>query len=481
MSGIWRKGVVVLAAFAVAWACAIFWWRSADTAPGGMAMLGWLVALPLALLGLLWIVARARRRSGRPQPQADGEAAEEAVADAPVAPPLMVLAEAAWLPWGDGTLAGSLAGLPRPTLHPALCDRDGFPVLAAFDPGLDTVPLEQQFSQGSARRWAPEQLRALALLEPVALELFGDAARLLPRPPKAPERVVAGLRRVERSDRDNAGRVRIVALLPREWDAAQRDACEEWLRGLAAGAGLDPRRSRFEVEMAEGEGAAWPLIAGLHGKVEGDAARDWLLVLAASSLVGPRAVRALESAGKLARYGNPEGLVPGEGAAGLLLAPHGATPAGEIDAGLSLAALRFESVAADGKPREAARASTALLQGVMADGGVEPAAVATVVGDADQRPSRAAEAAVAVVTACPDLDPVDDCPAIGSASGHLGQVAPLALLALAGARARAADAPALVLSVSAKGARAAALVQPAAAAIVAGDVPAAAGTPGLAA
>src|SRR5690606_25789872 len=114
--------------------------------------------------------------------------------------------------------------------------------------------------------------------------------------------------------------------------------------------------------------------------------------------------------------------------------------------------------------RRAARESGDLLAAAMEAGAVSRDDVVMVLSDADQRPSRSVEAAVAASAACPGLDPADDCPALGVASGELGHVAPLALLALASARARDAGAPVLAQSVASMDTRVAALVRPAGAA-----------------
>lgn len=462
VSGVWRTGVVVLAVFAAAWTCAIVWWRVGNVTPGGTGMLVWLLAVPVAILVLLWIVARLRRRKAAraEEPAADAEAEPTTDDAAPRQWPLGILAGEVNLGCGEGAqaLAGRLAELPRPGLHPTLRDRDGLPVLAACSEDLDTTSVADRLPLGPGQRLVEEHLRALALLEPVALELFDAAARLLPPLPQAAERVVAGLRRSEAPPPRESGSVHVVALLPQDMPSSLRTGCDEWLRGLADDAGLDPRRSTFEVTCVSGADEIWQRLGRLVAD-EPAAGADWQLLLAACSSIGERGLHALNTGGRLATAGNVEGLVPGEGAAGLLLRPEGsALPTGDGTVP-ALAAVHAGALEAGSNPRHAARATGNLLGELMGMGDVSRDDIAMVLSDADQRPSRSVEAAVASSAACPELDPAGDCPALGSASGHLGHVAPLALLALASARVRDAEAPVLALSVASAKARTAALVR----------------------
>ena len=468
VSGVWRAGLVVAVVFAAVWACVIAWWRLGEVTPGATRMLVWLVVVPVGILCALWIGARIRRRRAagagqEPEAAAGGEAQAPADAAAPQWPPGILAAAANLGCGGDArALAREPAGLPRPGLHPDLRDRDGLPVLAAFSADLDAAGVADRLGTRPGQRIAEEHLRALALLEPVALELFDAAARLLPAPPAVEERVVAGLRRSVTAAPHESGSVHVVALLPQDMPPALRAECEGWLRGLAADCGLDRRRSTFEVLVEQDAEGTWRRIGRL---IEQAPAADagWQLLLAAASSVGGRGLHALMSAGRLARTGNAEGLVPGEGAAGLLLRPS-TTVRPQADGPVpELASLRSSPLQADASARNAARATGELLAAAMEGAGVGRDDIALVLSDADQRPSRSVEAAVAASAACPELDPVNDCPALGVASGQLGHVGPLALLAVAAERVREAGLPLLALSLASSTTRTAALLRIAAA------------------
>src|SRR5690606_5264192 len=118
------------------------------------------------------------------------------------------------------------------------------------------------------------------------------------------------------------------------------------------------------------------------------AGAQWQLMLASASSIGDRGLHALVSSGRLARANNAEGLVPGEGAAGLLLRPAGAVrPAGPVSAP-EIASLRTAALEAGTPARQAARSSGELLAATMNDAAVVREDVTMVLSDADQRPSR---------------------------------------------------------------------------------------------
>jgi len=453
--------------FAAVWACVIAWWRLGEVTPGAGGILVWLLLVPVAILSALWGVARIRRRRAMAESGSDDSTAtgDSEPGDPPVAQqPLEILSAAASLGCGSDAamLARMLAELPRPRLHPTLRDRDGLPVLAAFSAELDTGPTEARLRSGSGRRLGEEHLRALALLEPVALDLFDAAARLLPPLPEVEERVIAGLRRSVAVQPRDSGGVHVVAMLPQDFPQALRGDCDAWLRELATECGLDPRRSTFEVVVEQDAGGVWRRIGKLLGE-EPEQRADWQLLLAAASSIGERGLHALAAGGRLARSGSPEGLVPGEGAAGLLLRSGAAARAAGEQQAPVLAGLHTSAFDPTISARRAARESGDLLAAAMEAGAVSRDDVAMVISDADQRPSRSVEAAVAASAACPELDPAAAICALGVASGHLGHVAPLALLAIAAERTRDAAAPVLALSVDAPSARAAALLRSAAA------------------
>ncbi|WP_407351265.1 hypothetical protein [Luteimonas sp. R10] len=450
--------------FAVVWLCAILYWRSSGGAPGGGQMLLVLGVLPLGLLAGLWLV-RGRRAAKRRAPEvadtgASGDALETDAGQAH--PPLDCLAGALRLSCGDApdAVLALLQAPPRPGLHPRFRDRDGLPVFAAYCDGLETAAAADAMSrrlqpQGS-RAPEEERLRALALLQPVAEELFDGLALQLPPLPVSEERVVAGLRRRERHEVGEAVRIRV--LLPSAWPQPLRQACGDWLLESALDGGLDARRIALEVLAVQGPEDTWRLLDRL-GTATADE-QSWQLLLACDSAIGERAVHALMSSGRLMDSRRAEGLVPGEAAAGVLLRPPAAAAPASPEPAASMHRVRMSALQSTTPPRAAARATAELITRTLQHAAVEPDAVAMVVSDADQRPSRAVEASAAAATACPELDTATQCGALGVPCGDIGHVAPLALLALAAAQVRASRQPALALAVAAERERAAVVFTP---------------------
>ncbi len=442
-----RALLVAVVVFAVVWLCAIGIWRGTGATPGGMQMALVLGGLPLLLLGALHVARKARRKRADAAADIPATAATDADRRDAISPPSMaVRASAVWLPVAD-TPADALAALVqprRPGLHPTLRDRDGLPVFAAFVAHLDTLMAEELL-----RRHAPgvragdEALRALALLEPVAEALYVETAALLPRVVEADGQVVAGMHHRETAAMRE--RIDVHLLLPAAWPAALREACAAAMQEHAIDCGLPAAQLQVQAMAVVDSREAWarmrPLLEPADVPDGPDRATRWHLLLAADSQVGAQAIRRLESAGLLMGARHQDGLVPGEGAAGVLLqraaGSHGAMAFvhTQVDGETSLASLRA-----------GARATADLLERAMREAGIEPASVGLVLSDADQRTAPAVETAAAVSLACPDLDTAHQCPALGIANGALGIVAPVALLALAAARVQDSAQPLLTLS-----------------------------------
>ncbi|MEZ0469767.1 hypothetical protein [Luteimonas salinilitoris] len=450
--------------FAVVWLCAILYWRSSGGAPGGGQMLLVLGVLPLGLLAGLWLIRR-KRAAHRRQPEATDTVADDDALETDagqVHPPLDCLAGALRLPCGDapGAVLAALQAPPRPGLHPRFRDRDGLPVFAAHVDGLDTEAVADAMARLSpaegSRAPEEERLRALALLQPVAEELFDEVALQLPPLPASEERVVAGLRRREQHDVREAVRIRV--LLPSAWPQPLRQACGDWLLEAALAAGLDARRIALELLAMQGPEDTWRLLDRL-GTTAADE-QSWQLLLACDSAIGERGVQALMSSGRLMDSRRAEGLVPGEAAAGVLLRPPGAPEPMSSEAAVAMHRVRLAALQSTPPPRAAARATAELITRALQHAAIEPDAVAMVVSDADQRPSRAVEASAAAASACPELDTATQCGALGVACGDIGHVAPLALLVLAAAQVRVSQQPVLALAVAAECERAAVAFAP---------------------
>jgi len=479
-----RTGALVLLLFAAVWFAVVLYWQVGDVNPGAGDLALWLLGLPLALLGafllLRWGLRRRAARAATPAVTAGDEEFTSPIDSGPQLDRIVhLLASAAWLRAGAGgaAVAESLAKPERPPLHPWLKDSIGLPVFAAavedLDPAAVEAPLRAALAEPETfeRVFDDESLRALALLDPVAEELL-----LAALPSSSPEIAMAdgSLSHAEptlhphamhhsRSARAPspvamaAAVVRVRLLLPANWTPMARQAAGDWLRVKAAALGFAPQQLQVEVLPATNGNDSWRMLDQLIQVQARDRDDDPQLLLAAHSAIGNASIERLDARRELLVSGHPEGLIPGEGAAGVLLA--GAHVALDPAAPVPLRLHRLLRGQAGGG-RGASRQAAELLQHAMTTAAQPAEAIALVFSDADHRPSRAIEIAGAIAATLPELDPVDDARHLGLACGDLGAVAPLALLAAAAAQAAQSDAPVLAFGLADPRARVALALSP---------------------
>lgn len=482
-----RAGAVIRGFFGVAlvfaavWLVAIVYWRSSGATPTTYQILGYLLLLPLLLIGVFLLVRmlirrrKARRAAAVQAPVGDGEPPDNAADTVESDRVLYLLATAAMTRAGHGgeAIAQALAEPERPPLHPTLRDQMGLPVFAA---PVDDVDVEHV--RASVAGLLPEprprspgfgegHLRALALLEPVAEDLLYAALPETGDIAEEPD-VDAGTLHPHAMHHSRSSRaaapgpaapvLHIRLLLPVSWPEPVRRACVSWLGDKATAIGYAVEMFQIGVEPVAGAADVWRVLDRL-AQADGheDAAEaDTHMLLAAHSLVDERAVDQLDASRALLVSGNPEGLIPGEGAAGVLLSA--AAPSDDLET----PPLRLHRLVHGpaGQGRAAGRALAALMQRALTIAELLPDQVAAVFSDADHRPSRAIEVAGAITACLPELDPVEQGRQLGVACGETGAVAALAVLAAAAAQAAAEDMPVLLTSVADREVRFTGLVSP---------------------
>lgn len=469
-------------------------WRATNTSPGGSELLLWLVGLPTVLLALAGVLQRrrnARASSAQQEPVAEPTSRAEAN-DVPASPggagALAVLATALWVPAGReaNEIVDALRRGQRPALHPTLRDLQGFPAAVAHLEDADAADADWALDADS--RADELHRRALALLRPVAEELLltalpestadrlgdaaGDGANARMHPYAMHHSQSARAPAVQQQ-----ATLRVVLLAPQHWPGAVRSAASNALAELAISLGHDPAAVETLVHPMHSEADVWQLLSHVastlaDSPVEGDRA----LLLAADSWAAEAMVEQLHAEERLLRSGSPEGEIPGEGAAGLLLAAAHASVTGtsvnvanapaKACASSETGSMRLHlprqvRLAEAARPRDAARITGDLIARALDTAGCAADAPLQVVTGADHRPSRMVEAATALVAQRPELDPVEDVLHLGVACGSMGVAGPLALLAVAAAHARETETPTLALALADATTRAAAVLAPA--------------------
>lgn len=442
-----RQGLIAAGVFVACWGGAIVWWRVSARAPGPREWLALLFGLPLtallaALVGGKWIARRATA-------PADTIPATPAQASGAAAHPertrhMAILATALRAPHGASVedVAAAIAdNRARPEPDRDFVDDDGCPVMCARCPDARDDALQDDVIAWLAAHgtedphFGAEEWRALTLASAVAAELAGRAA-------------------IEWIVRDDAfPRLQVLPLLPADWSAGQRDAAAAWLRHTVAQAG-------WQGEIGQAASGADPA-AGIARLADIAAAADRpcvTLVVACASHVGDATVARWTRDRTLFTATQPQGMMPGEGAAGLLLA---ASSDGGAAALLAPPEHVQDDPAADVRRHDGARVLEALVERTLAHADVDAADVAMIVADTGHRARHLLELMEYASARLRQLDGSADVVRVGAAGGYSGIVAFVTALALASHYAIGRQAPVLCIANEMPGCRLAALVRPA--------------------
>ena len=442
-----RQALIAIAVFVACWGGAIVWWRVSARVPGTREWMSLLFGLPLTVLlagviGRHWLAKRAAAPADAisATPAHSSSAAEHPAQAQRVA----VLATALRAPHGASAeeLAAAIAdNKARPDLDRELVDDDGFPVMCARCPDAHDDALREDVADWLAAHaiadphFSDEQWRALTLASAVASELAGRAA-------------------IEWIVRDDAvPRLQVLPLLPPEWSAGQRDAAAAWLRHTVAQAGWQGQIGQAAADVDPAAG-----IAQLAGIVAAGDQPCVTLAVACASHVGDGTVARWASDRTLFTATQPQGMMPGEGAAGLLLA--GASDGGAVALLAPLEQVQ-DDAGADVRRRDDARVLGALAEGALARADVAAADVAMIVADTGHRSRYVLELMEYASAAMRQLDGSADVVRVGAAGGYSGIVSFVTALALASHYAVGRQAPVLCIANEMPGRRLAALVRPA--------------------
>jgi hypothetical protein len=440
--GTWLKRALLGAAiFTLCWAGAVWYWRSNNTMPGTGDLALYLLVLPLVLLFLVWfakklvlLVAAAPAASAAGAQAASTSSADQQPTAPQAVPVVDLLAGALRLPHGQSpqelreAVADSAA---RPDLDSELTDDHGFPLMTARVAGLDVAATEEALSAWLEQKGLPdpgfdtEQLRALALGGEVVAELAQTATlhqNLFGYETATPAARAAMALPV----------LQLLPMLPADWELGQRLAAGRWLLHLVEQQGWPAER--LALSAAAERGGASPL--SLIGQLSQQSAREELpclaILLACASHLGDNTVEQWAGEGALFTARNQRGQIPGEGAAGLLLAD--ATQAALIDTAAA-PQLRGAVQAVRDNSADTGRTDAVLLTGLcqeaLAGAGSEAAKVLLIASDTDHRGSRTAEMMSAAAAVLPHLDPATQVVAVSATCGQAGPVGAVAALVLA--------------------------------------------------
>lgn len=488
-----------LVIFVTVWVVTLWQWYRSQQPVSSEEVATQLILLPVGLtvvaLLALWGAGRLRHWSAKPVealpaspqiregagvPMAGGASAAEAMPLGLVG----ILAEALTLPNGDEPeLAWSAlrSGQLRPQLDPQLQDADGMPVFSSRMLELSTQDWLDAHAEITDTELPEPLLRAMALIEaplhrllsalPAGVVIDGATGVMGATGPVGGRADVGMPARGENGSaeagsasspaflsgvgqsgaREHASRRRELApvldiqvWVPADWLEEHRALFIGWLR-QQAGVALDWARAcgsgepRWSLESVDAPEAGWDRLLPCLNELHADHRPRLLMVLAAHSLVDEACVTGLQARGELFTTLHQSGRVPGEGAAGLLLAnaPMLACCADGAEhpwLGAPRTARRQRSADRAGRP--GADEFTAVLQQVLEPWQRWPESRAGQGGwwclsDADHRPGRASELFEAFQTVQPDGDAMQAVLRLGDAWGDLGIARALVPVALA--------------------------------------------------
>ncbi|KQV45361.1 MULTISPECIES: hypothetical protein [unclassified Duganella] len=451
-----KRSLLVLGVFGLCWIGAVWYWRTTTRMPDTGDLTLAMLVMPLTLI-MGFVLAR--KTFAAPEAVTAGAGG----AQAPATPELqagratqgsgdahgaanVAHAAAPWMQFavagtalrmahGDSPaeLAAAIAeGEARLDLDPELTDLQGFPLLAGRVADIALGPLEEWLSslQPAPRTPSAQHLRAMALGGDIAARLAAQA-----------------------SESGSDGVLQLIPLLPQDWPATTQVLATRWLEYSITEAGwpLEQLAVRQPAAAAHAFASAVPpapattlaALRAVSAQAAGADAPALNLLLACGSDIDADAVENLAVNGKLYGARNPNGRMPAEGAAGILLQSQ--PEAGEE---LRLLALHAKE---DATLRELAQ--EALVQ---ADG-AKPAYVAA---DTDHRAALMSDLMQCVEAAVPGLDANTSLACVGASCGHTGAVGALAAIALAHHQAMDSSGIALALANSDPTQRYALLVGP---------------------
>ncbi|RJG09474.1 hypothetical protein [Massilia cavernae] len=450
----WLKGsLLAVPIVGVCWAGAIWHWRSSASTPDTIDLLLYLVALPAGLLLAFWIGRQLT--AARPAAPVVATAAQPAMTAevSPGTPPLAILAASIRSPLGTSPeeLAIAIAdNKARADLDPDLVDGEGFPLMTARSDGARDDALQEEITEWLVQNSVPEpyfndeQWRAITLATAVAGELASHAAGdLIPA-----EGVPTTLH--------------LVPILPPAWRSEQRRAAGMWLKHTVAQFGWPAAQITLAPDTPDGATPAG-VLGRLANQAAGGNAPVTAIVLACASHIGEESVAQWAGSASLFTPSRPHGLIPGEGAAGLLVTDLRQARAVD-DAVYALVDQVCETQrdsSADDSKRTDSKSLGELAERALKHSQTTPADVAMIVADTGHRSNRALELMGFASAAMPQLDAAADIVSVGVSSGTCGAVPFITALALARHHVLERDAPILCISNEDPVLRGAVLLRPA--------------------
>lgn len=421
-------GVVLLAC----WTGAIWYWRTRGSEPAAGELILVLLVAPAVAIAVFWSVFKLPRQTP-PKPLSDsstvtaqgGKTAQRAI---------IILAAALRLPHGTTSveLAEAISrGRTSADLAPDLFDADGYPVMAArSDEALDEALRDEVaafFSHYEMNvQLSEEQWRALTLGTAVVRDL-AERARSLLRRHDASFPVL-----------------RLIPLLPPAWSLDERGAITRWLGHAILQLGWPEQHFQITDQFKAAKVLTSSMAIRELVNETSSSIYPTAILLTCASTVGQETVDKWAASSTLFTAAHPNGKMPGEGAAGLLV-----SLSQQAQLEVPCTSLTLGKTVPSGSEQRSDQIRSALddaLRPVLGDMGVPADAIAKIVADAGAQDKCALGLMQFAATSMPQLDGSTDVVRIGAISGSCDCVPLIAALALADHYVREGSAPVLAVS-----------------------------------
>jgi hypothetical protein len=474
MSKILKTLLIVVLVTLSTWVAVLWHWETTkrDMSVNDIAL--YLAVLPLMLVAIAFALRWAWRAAAAAAVPAPAGSAASGEAAAPTAPATVadtrrhatvkLLATHVCSPCGHTPaelVSAAKDGKPRPAPFDELRGEDGMPVVCArindiepdairdvVAPAMPSVRLQQaawQEAAVEAHVW-----RALAALDaPLGTTL--DDLHSWPAFETPAPGLPADSTPLQARDRAHAA-VRVLAAWPPSWSDFEQAVATAWLRLRVTSegtTGIPASRFVFDAAARSGE-ELWVEADRLMEALARDDRNDVVLLASCDSAIADAAVNRLCDDGRLFSVDRrPQGIMPGEAAAVLAIAP-ASWPARSDDAEppveLHRPAVqrRDRSIEAGGRVNGVCLKHT--VEHALQAARLDAQAVSTLVCDADQHTARTTELFDATLELLPHLTPTDDMRLLGVVTAHTGNVSPLLAVAAGAEEARTAGKPVVAVA-----------------------------------
>jgi hypothetical protein len=420
----WLKfGFLTSLVFIACWGSAIAYWRTTGGNPVTGDLLLYLFGLPACLLLVFFVGRKLMTRPAVAPASAALPTPAKAVATPVQTSALAILAASLRLPHGASAeeLASAIAdNKARPDLDKELTDHDGFPVMTARSSEAVDEALQEEIREWLALNgmaelhFSDEQWRALTLASSVVAELAAQAAGVILHQVGTP------------------ARLQLVPILPTEWDSAHRRATGMWLKEIVARYGWPADRIMTATEETGDLHEINPAAVIKRLTYNSGPANTPLIamVVACASHIGDETVAQWAANGSLFTSSQPQGRIPGEGAAGLLITSQASLAEDASIVLLDGVEEARRDTSTDETKRTDSKLLAALSERALRRNGINESDVTMLIADTGQRASRVLELMAHVSAGLPQLDETDDVVRVGVASGTCAAVPFITALAL---------------------------------------------------